>query len=352
MNAALSVVTIGAGYFAAFHVESWLRNPDTRLVGLADLDPAKARALAETVVGSVAGLEISHDAAGLLARLRPDIVDIAAPSTAHLALIASALRHEPKAIICQKPFCSSVEEAILAADLAEAAGVPLIVHENFRFQPWYRILRSEIGAGRVGDLYQITFRLRPGDGQGGNAYLERQPYFQRMERFLVHETAVHWIDTFRFLMGEPDSVIADLRRLNPAIAGEDAGLILFCYPDGRRALFDGNRLADHAAVNPRLTMGECSVEGSGGTITLDGFGTLRFRAFGRQETTEIAGDYPRDRFGGDCVHALQRHVSDHLLQGAPLENTGREYLRVIRTEQAIYEAASSGCRVYLDGGSA
>ncbi len=204
MNAALSVATVGAGYFAAFHVKSWVRNPETRLVGLADLDPHRAMALAETMVGSAVGLEVSTDAEGLLARLRPDIVDIAAPSTAHFALIATALQHRPKAIICQKPFCSSMEEAVRAVDLAEASGVPLIVHENFRFQPWYRILRSEIDAGRVGDLFQITFRLRPGDGQGGNAYLDRQPYFQRMERFLVHETAVHWIDTFRFLMGEPN----------------------------------------------------------------------------------------------------------------------------------------------------
>jgi predicted dehydrogenase len=350
MSAEPSVVTIGAGYFAALHVDSWMRNSAARLVGLVDLDASKARALAEVAAGSGAGPEVSDDAAELLTRLRPDIVDIVTPPAAHFAVIESALRHRPKAIICQKPFCASLDEARRAVDLAEAAGVPLIVHENFRFQPWYRILRAEIDAGRLGELYQITFRLRPGDGQGASAYLDRQPYFQRMERFLVHETAVHWIDTFRFLMGEPEAVIADLRQLNPAISGEDAGLILFAYPQGRRAVFDGNRLADHAAQNPRLTMGECIAEGSRGTITLDGFGTLGFRAFGAQETVVIGGEYPRDRFGGDCVHALQCHVSDHLLHGTPLENVARDYLQVIRTELAIYEAAASGSRVWIDGG--
>jgi predicted dehydrogenase len=271
------------------------------------------------------------------------------PPDAHFDLIGVALRQQPRAIICQKPFCTSLDEACRAVDLAEAAGVPLVVHENFRFQPWYRFLRREIDAGRLGDLYQITFRLRPGDGQGDRAYLDRQPYFQRMERFLVHETAVHWIDTFRFLMGEPESVVADLRRLNPVISGEDAGLILFCYPHGRRAVFDGNRLADHACANPRLTMGECVAEGSAGTITLDGFGRLSFRGRGAQEGVEIGGGFPRDRFGGDCVHALQSHVCDHLLHGAPLENRGRDYLQVIRTERAIYESAAKGRRVFVDG---
>ena len=66
-----------------------------------------------------------------------------------------------------------------------------------------------------------------GDGWGDNAYLDRQPYFQTMPRLLVVETAIHWIDTFRFLFGEVDAVYARLRRINPAIAGEDAGLICF-----------------------------------------------------------------------------------------------------------------------------
>ena len=51
---------------------------------------------------------------------------------------------------------------------------------------------------------RVAFRLRPGDGQGPRAYLDRQPYFQTMPRLLVVETAIHWIDTFRFLMGEVD----------------------------------------------------------------------------------------------------------------------------------------------------
>ncbi|MEQ3679943.1 hypothetical protein [Pseudophaeobacter sp.] len=85
-------------------------------------------------------------------------------------------------------------------------------------------------------MRQVTFRLRPGDGQGAEAHLDRQPYFQNMPRFLVHETAVHWVDTFRYLLGNPLSVYADLRRENPVIAGEDAGYVLFDHRDGVRAV--------------------------------------------------------------------------------------------------------------------
>jgi predicted dehydrogenase len=158
--------------------------------------------------------------------------------------------------ICQKPFCGGIEGAQQAVAIADARNTSLIFHENFRFQPWWRALKSELDRNRIGPVYDIGFRLRPGDGQGLNAYLDRQPYFQTMPRFLVHETAVHLVDVFRYLMGEPDWVWADLRQLNPAISGEDAGIIVLGFPGGRRAVFDGNRLADHVADNRRFVMGD------------------------------------------------------------------------------------------------
>ncbi|RMF09365.1 MAG: gfo/Idh/MocA family oxidoreductase, partial [Alphaproteobacteria bacterium] len=229
--------------------------------------------------------------------------------------------------------------------LAREAGIPLIVHENFRFQPWYRLIREEIRSGRLGTLQQITFRLRPGDGQGPRAYLDRQPYFQKMERFLIHETAIHWIDTFRFLAGEPDSVYADLRRLNPAISGEDAGYFLFGYDSGLRALFDGNRLLDHAAQDRRLTMGEALVEGTAGTLALAGDGSVTFRAFGSLETETLLEARTYRGFAGDCVHALQSHVVEGLASGAPLENRAEHYLRNLELEEAIYRSAQQGARL-------
>ncbi|WP_336054939.1 Gfo/Idh/MocA family protein [Nitratireductor sp. CH_MIT9313-5] len=338
----LSVAVIGAGYFAGFHVEAWQRNPDVELKALIDLDRSKAEyLLTEHGARQAVVAKRLPDEGGF------DIIDIAAPPVAHAELVRQALRTDARAIICQKPFCTSLEEAEAVTDEARQAGKLLVIHENFRFQPWYRAMRREIENGRIGQLYQVTFRLRPGDGQGAEAYLSRQPYFQKMERFLVHETAVHWIDTFRFLMGEPEDVFADLRKLNPVIAGEDAGYFIYRFGDGRRALFDGNRLADHAADNPRLTMGECLIEGSEGTIALDGFGRLTSRRRGAREWQEIPLEFDASRFGGDCVYFLQKHVSDHLLNGSAIENDAASYLRNIQIENAIYHSAETGSMVSL-----
>ncbi|MEM8743879.1 MAG: Gfo/Idh/MocA family oxidoreductase [Pseudomonadota bacterium] len=332
----VKVACQGAGYFAQFHYDAWNRIDGAEVVAAIDHDTAKAEATGSPAFASF------NDA---MAATSPDLLDIITPPPTHLDAIRNAIDRGVRAIICQKPFCTSLEDARQAVELAQVAGVPLVVHENYRFQPWYRAIKKEIDNKRLGDLLQMTFRLRPGDGQGPEAYLDRQPYFQTMEKFLIHETAIHWVDTFRFLAGEPDSVYADLRQLNPAIAGEDAGYFIFSYENGMRALFDGNRLLDHAAENHRLTMGEALIEGTAGALSLFGDGSVTFRAFGGREQEIVFAKQDHIGFAGDCVHALQSHVVDGLLNDGAFENQARDYLRNLELEQAIYRSNETGARV-------
>lgn len=286
----------------------------------------------------------------LIADTQPDLLDVIVPPQAQADIIETALGAGVRHIVCQKPFCASLSQAEAIVDKAENAGTTLIVHENFRFMPWYRFIKAALDQGAVGTVLNATFRLRPGDGQGPNAYLDRQPYFQDMPRFLVEETAVHWIDVFTYLFGAPLAVYADLRQLNPAIKGEDAGIIVFSHADAVTALFDGNRLLDHASDNTRRTMGDAIFEGTEATLTLFGDGRVERRAFGRQDSTVVLPPDTWDGFGGDCVHALQTHVVDHIKTGTPLENSAQDYLSVLRIRDAIYRSAATGARVILNQG--
>jgi predicted dehydrogenase len=342
--AGLRVATVGAGYFSQFHHDAWSRLDEVELVAVCDVDARKARDFAERY-GAAAHFT---DARAMLDAVRPDLVDIVTPPPTHLPLIRLAAERGVDAV-CQKAFCRTLDEAEEAVATAEAAGIRLVVHENFRFQPWYGEMREWLAAGRLGEVYQATFRLRPGDGQGPDAYLDRQPYFQTMERLLVHETAIHFVDVFRFLLGEVEAVTARLRRLNPVIRGEDAGIVLLEHESGALSLFDGNRLVDHAAEQRRLTLGEMLIEGSGGVLRLDGDGRLWHRAFGDNAETAVAFRRTARGFGGDSVLRLQRHVVDHLLRGTPLVNTARDYLANLRVEALIYRSADSGRRETVAG---
>lgn len=326
----IRVACIGAGYFSQFHYGSWARMERVTLVGSCNRDIEKAQAT---------GLPAYADLDQMLTETTPDLLDIILPPIAHAATIKTALAAGIKTIICQKPFCNDLAEAESITALAEAAGARIIVHENFRFQPWFRTIKAAIDDGAIGTVQQVSFRLRPGDGQGARAYLDRQPYFQQMEKFLIHETGVHYIDTFRYLLGDPTAVYADLRKINPAIAGEDAGYVLFDHSNGARAMLDGNRHLDHAADNLRCTMGEGLIEGTEGTLTLTGDGAVHLRKHSTMTMTTVLGPNTREGFGGDCVHRLQSHVICGILDGTKFENEARDYLQVIRIEEAIYASA-------------
>lgn len=336
----LKVGVIGLGYFAQFHLKAWAELAGARLIGVTDLnaDAVLAAAKAFNTTGHA-------DAASLLAE-NPDIIDIVAPPMAHVSLIRQVLR-AGRTIICQKPFCTSLSEAEAITAEAEAAGVIIVIHENFRFQPWHREVKHLLDKGVLGQVYQARFALRPGDGRGPDAYLARQPAFQTMPRLLLHETGVHFVDLFRWLLGAPTSVYADIRRLNPALRGEDEGLLIMDHANGARSIFDGNRLADHVTDNPRRTMGEMVIEGEGGSLRLDGAGRLWVREFGTQTEAAVPLTIPvdEDSFGGGCVAHLIAHVADALRNGLPPENTASDYLQVIRLTEAAYQSATEGQRI-------
>ncbi len=342
MSARMRVAAVGAGYFSPFQFAGWRAIEDVELVALANRDPARRAQQAQRfgIAQTFDALEPMLDAVG------PDLLDIITPPATHRAYVEAAARRGI-AVVCQKPFGTDYADAVALAECAERAGVPLIVHENFRWQPWYREARRLIGAGALGTVHGAAFRLRPGDGQGPRAYLDRQPYFQTMPRLLVVETAIHWIDTFRFLLGEVAAVSARLRRINPAIAGEDAGLIIFEFADGATGLFDGNRLNDHTAADPRRTMGELWLEGSLGVLRLDGDARLWFKPHQGVEREHRYDAGPTDTWGGGACEALQRHVVQGLRRGAAIENDARAYLRNLEVQEAVYRSHADGRRIVL-----
>lgn len=335
------IAVIGGGFFSQFHYDAWARL-DVDVVGVCDLDISVAHTRASAYSNCVA----YDDLGRMLSEQSLDLLDVVTPPTTHLEIIKRAL-YAGVSVICQKPFCGGIDGAREAAKLMESSGIPIVVHENFRFQPWYGSIKSQLEAGTLGDVYEGTFRLRPGDGQGPDAYLARQPYFQKMPRFLVHETLVHIIDVFRYLFGDVASVYADLRQLNPVIAGEDAGVIVLTFVDGRRAVIDGNRLVDHVAENRRLVMGDMWIEGSDGVIRLNGDGSLFARAHDSNTETELAYDWQNIGFGGDCVYRLQKHVLDCLADGTQPMNTATAYLDNLRIVEAVYQSNDAGARVDL-----
>lgn len=339
----INIACVGAGYFAQFHLEAWKRIPEINLVAICDQEEAKATAFAE----KYAIPKVYTDVDELLAAEALDVLDIITPPETHFAICQKAAQKGIH-IICQKPLAPTLEEATELVQMVKEQGVRFMVHENWRFQPWYRQIKQMLDTGQIGSkIHSIYFRMRMGDGWKPDAYLDRQPYFREMPRLLVHETGIHFIDTFRYLLGEINSVYSDLRKLNQNIAGEDCGLLLFNFKNDARGIWDANRFNESNQPNARYTFGTMLLEGNEGAIRLYNDGSITLQPLGETERA-IAYHHEDKNFAGDCVHALQQHFVDCFLKELPFENNGSGYLQNLIIQEAVYESAEKGGPIKIE----
>jgi len=231
-------VCLCTGYFSRFQYEAWARIPEVEIVALASRNLPKAReAAALHAIPRAYGWD---ELATMLDTDKPDFVDLITPPETHLEVVGLAAARGIT-VICQKPIAPTWEESVAVVEAARRANVRLMIHENFRWQPWYREIRGLLDAGILGELFSINVRIRVGDGWQEDAYLARQPFFRHYPRLLVYEFGVHFLDTFRYLGGEISSVYARLQKRNPAINGEDAGQVICGFASGATAILDTSR---------------------------------------------------------------------------------------------------------------
>ena len=334
---------IGAGYFAPFQYEAWTRIPEVEVVAIYNRTEQRARAL----MAQYGIPQFYADWKEMLDRERPDFVDIITPPETHEEICAFAAARGIH-IICQKPLAPDSEASLRIVENSTAAGVRFMVHENFRWQPWYRAIKEVQARGDIGEFTHIHFLMRMGDGWGPEAYLARQPFFRDYPRLLIYETGVHFIDTFRFLLGEVASVVAETKRLNPVIRGEDAGTLLLKFQNGSTAIWDANRYNESEAESPRFTFGELRLDGTAGHLTMDASSSIRMKRLG-EPMTELEYARERKNFAADCVFFLQRHFVDCMLSGHEFESSGFDYLTNVRIVEAAYESARTGNSVRVSG---
>jgi predicted dehydrogenase len=334
-------VSIGAGYFAPFHDEAWTRIPEVEIVAVCDHLEAKAREMAR-----VYGIPAYYgDWKQAIDEVRPDFIDIITPPDTHQEICAYAAERKID-IICQKPLASDFETSRNIVQNARQAGVRFMVHENWRWQPWYRKIKKISEAGILGDLTHLHFLTRLGDGWGDRPYSPRQPYFRDYPRLLIFETGVHFVDTFRFLLGEIASVFAQVYRRNPMIRGEDACVLLLNFASGATAVWDASRYNEAETDAPRLTFGELRIDGVNGQLTMDTKSNLRIKLLG-QPGEDVDYERSNRNFAGDCVYFLERHFVDCIISGQEFESSGEDYLKTVRVVEAAYESARTSSVVSL-----
>lgn len=323
----MRVGLVGAGWVTQYHLPGWAKLADAEVVAICDPNPQALAARAETfgIAGRYASL------AEMIAAEKLDALDIASPRQFHAGHVREGAA-VGLPMLCQKPLGVDLAEAeALVAEVGDR--VPLMVHENWRFRPYYRELRQWLDAGVVGDIISIRLDFHssgmiPGaDGQ--RPALVRQPFFRGEKRLIVMEVLIHHLDTLRYLFGEFALRSARLGRSNDEIIGEDSAVLsLARQSDGVPLAVSGN-LAVHGA--PPAPSDQLWIFGSEGTVHLDGT-TLKLmgpRPRGMQFDAAASYQAAYDGAIAHFVHALRR--------GQGFETRAEDNLNTLRLVEAAYD---------------
>lgn len=301
------------------HAEAYEVCPDTNLAAVVDADPARLDRC-----GDRWGVSSRFGSVGeMMSAVSPDIVSVATPTPSHGDILAQILAsaNPPRAILCEKPLASTLEEAEGVVMLARERGALLVVMHMRRYATNMQNLRRFLRDGGIGELRGVTGWLTKGTVHNGT----------------------HWFDLLRFLVGDVELVHA-LDVLGEP--GDDPTL------DVALRLKNGMLATMRAAEVDHFTICEMDIMGSKG----------RARIVDSSYRVEISKAEPSPRYSGyvelvDCAADMgdRRDVMLHAVEdvvrclrtGADPQSSGEDGLEALRIGLAAHESVRTGGVVRL-----
>ncbi len=143
----IGLAVVGAGYWGPNLVRNAQATGDLRLEWLCDLDVERAKAVLgrySTVRGTASYEEVLADPA-------VDAVAIATPATTHFDLVRAALE-AGQHVLVEKPLTPSRDDGEKLVDLADSAGLVLMLDHTYCYTPSVRRIRELVRSGEIGDV--------------------------------------------------------------------------------------------------------------------------------------------------------------------------------------------------------
>ncbi len=334
----LRFAIFGTGFWARFQLAAWKELEGAECVALYNRTLSKAEALAQEF-----GVPAVYDnPAELLRRETLDFMDVITDVNTHARFVGmAALSKLP--VICQKPMAPDLQTARQMAETCQTAGVPLFIHENWRWQTPIREAKTALDSGIIGEVFRgrvIFINSFP--------VFDNQPFLRELEQFILTDIGSHILDTARFLFGEAESLYCHTRRVNPTIQGEDVATVMMKMQSGATVACDMSYAS--RTEHERFPQTYLFVEGTSGSLELTTDYSLRVTT---QDGTHIRR-VPPPRYAWadpayDVVHSSIVACNADLLRalqtGGLPETSGEDNLKTMELVFGSYESALTGLPV-------
>jgi predicted dehydrogenase len=332
MSNKLRFAVLGTGFWANYQIPAWMVLEGIELVALYNRTRSKAEALANQYnVPST-----YDDASELLEREKIDFVDIITDVDTHASLTKMAAK-KGITVICQKPMASKLHSAQEMVSECERLGVPLFIHENWRWQAPIRKVKEVLNSGVIGKVFKarVTFC-------SAFPVFENQPFLADLDEFILTDIGSHILDTCRFLFGEVQTLFCHTAAITPGIKGEDVANVFMKMKNGISCYAEMSyaSILEYEPFPQTFLL----IEGEHGSIQLTKDYTIHVTT--RQET-EVITATPKKYSWLDpkyaVVHAsivdCNRNILLALQGKHQAETTGADNLQTVKLVHAAYSSA-------------
>ena len=200
----LKIGIIGAGGFARFAIQAFIKLPGVNCVGVYDKDLKHAQSLAKKAGGKVFNNIREFYQSGEI-----DLVYIATPPYLHYEQSKAALL-AGKHVLCEKPAALKSSEAKELIKIAKEKNLLYVVNLMQRYNPLYQKVRDIIDKKILGNFlhgffenYASNETLHPGHWMWDNS----------MSGGIFIEHGVHFFDMFTGWLGRGEIIAAQKKRL-------------------------------------------------------------------------------------------------------------------------------------------
>jgi predicted dehydrogenase len=336
----LSAAIIGAGGIGRIRARSISSSGVGQVCAIADVDPARARELAEE-------FSASYTANWREVVSRPDInvVVVSTPTKFHAEIAVEALQ-AGKHVLCEKPLARTTEESRRIVEAARRANRVLKTGFNYRQMAHTRKARELIEAQAIGPAYFLRSRY----GHGGRPGYE-QHWCSDADLSgggVLQEQGIHIVDLVRVLLGEPSRVLAETSRYFWAFPEvEDNCFCLFETPAGQFAQL-------HVSWTQWINILEIEIFGHDGYLRLEGrdghYGPQRL-TWGKRQPNHGRPVEEVFSFTGkdDSWNREWREFFELIRNGEGSIAVAEEGLRTQQLVEAAYRSAKQKCWIDIPG---
>ena len=322
----IRLAIVGTGARALAHLAILKLLPERfQVVALADPTPPNlARA-----AGMAPGAATYSDYRKMLSERKDiDAVVVITPSFLH-AEVTVAVFGQGLPVLCEKPMATRVEDANRMIEASHAAGKPLYIGFQKRFQPAAMKMHELAAKGEIGAIQFVSANLFRGDWNPlGWKYTDPKTGVATNWRYLTFtegsallEDGIHELDTLNWILNAPVARVMASGGNNVFKQREtvDNAAVIVDYENGARLSFDFSLFAPNAGPGSRRMV----LIGSDGVMQPEnGKISIRSRASQAVRYVDLVDDAPAAAREGNVGSAMDGETYTQYLAFAETVRAG------------------------------